>query len=326
MTRSRDGRASARRARRSRRCASLRSGSAAFPLKVGEHPADTATVNVAFAAVVFAPALAIGSFLNVVASRLPAGRSLVRPRSACPHCDEPIRSRDNIPVLSYLAAARPLPLLQARRSAGAIRRSSSRRRSSSSACFVALGPDAAGARRGDLLRRARRRSRPPTSSCVIVPNRVVLPGGGRRARPAAGLASEPRVAARRRSAPRSSSSSSRSPTRAGLGMGDVKLALLLGVGVGRSVPVALMVGMVAALVPSAVLFARHGAAARKLAIPFAPFLAARRDRGAVCRWRDRHELVPASSSRRPPRRGLQESRARADTSFEGHGRVGLDRR
>ena len=58
-----------------------------------------------------------------------------------------------------------------------------------------------------------------------------------------------------------------------MGMGDVKLALLLGVAVGRNVPVALMVGMLAALVPSVVLFARHGAAARKMAIPFAPFLA-----------------------------------------------------
>ena len=59
----------------------------------------------------------------------------------------------------------------------------------------------------------------------------------------------------------------------GMGMGDVKLALLIGVAVGWSVPFALMAGMIAALVPSAVLFARHGVAARKLAIPFAPFLA-----------------------------------------------------
>jgi leader peptidase (prepilin peptidase)/N-methyltransferase len=39
------------------------------------------------------------------------------------------------------------------------------------------------------------------------------------------------------------------------------------------VPIALFAGMVFALVPSAVLFARHGSAARKMAIPFAPFLA-----------------------------------------------------
>ena len=60
---------------------------------------------------------------------------------------------------------------------------------------------------------------------------------------------------------------------AGMGMGDVKLALLLGVALGRTVPVAMMVGMVSALVPSIVLFARHGSAARKMKIPFGPFLA-----------------------------------------------------
>ena len=59
----------------------------------------------------------------------------------------------------------------------------------------------------------------------------------------------------------------------GMGMGDVKLALLLGVAVGRTVPVALMAGMLAALVPSAILLAKHGSAARKMGIPFGPFLA-----------------------------------------------------
>ena len=59
----------------------------------------------------------------------------------------------------------------------------------------------------------------------------------------------------------------------GMGMGDVKLALLLGAALGRTVPVGLMVGMLSALLPALVLFARHGAAARKQAIPFAPFLA-----------------------------------------------------
>jgi leader peptidase (prepilin peptidase)/N-methyltransferase len=58
-----------------------------------------------------------------------------------------------------------------------------------------------------------------------------------------------------------------------MGMGDVKLALLLGFMVGRTVPVALLAGMIAALVPSAVLMARHGMAARKMKIPFGPFLA-----------------------------------------------------
>ncbi len=60
---------------------------------------------------------------------------------------------------------------------------------------------------------------------------------------------------------------------AGMGMGDVKLALLLGAMLGYLVGVGLMIGMVAALVPSVYLLARHGAAARKMGIPFAPFLA-----------------------------------------------------
>jgi leader peptidase (prepilin peptidase)/N-methyltransferase len=59
---------------------------------------------------------------------------------------------------------------------------------------------------------------------------------------------------------------------AGMGMGDVKLALLLGAMLGRLVGVGLMLGMFAALVPSVVLLARHGSAARKMGIPFAPFL------------------------------------------------------
>lgn len=46
--------------------------------------------------------LAIGSFLNVCIHRLPSGKSIVKPGSHCPKCGEPIRSRDNIPVLSYL--------------------------------------------------------------------------------------------------------------------------------------------------------------------------------------------------------------------------------
>lgn len=46
--------------------------------------------------------LAIGSFLNVVIARVPARRSLWRPRSACPGCGTAIAWHDNIPVLSFL--------------------------------------------------------------------------------------------------------------------------------------------------------------------------------------------------------------------------------
>lgn len=46
--------------------------------------------------------LAIGSFLNVVVHRVPEGRSVTRPRSACPACGTAIAARDNIPVLSWV--------------------------------------------------------------------------------------------------------------------------------------------------------------------------------------------------------------------------------
>jgi leader peptidase (prepilin peptidase)/N-methyltransferase len=46
--------------------------------------------------------LAVGSFLNVVIYRLPRQQSLVRPQSACPACDRPVRNRHNIPVFGWL--------------------------------------------------------------------------------------------------------------------------------------------------------------------------------------------------------------------------------
>lgn len=45
--------------------------------------------------------LAVGSFLNVVAYRVPLGRSVVRPPSACPSCGARIRPADNVPVVSW---------------------------------------------------------------------------------------------------------------------------------------------------------------------------------------------------------------------------------
>ena len=52
--------------------------------------------------VIFALGLVFGSFLNVCIYRLPLGKSVVAPRSACPHCGKPIAPYDNLPVLSWL--------------------------------------------------------------------------------------------------------------------------------------------------------------------------------------------------------------------------------
>src|SRR5258707_122355 len=53
------------------------------------------------AALALAPGLALGSFLNVVAARLPLRRSLVSPGSACMDCAHEIAWYDNVPILSY---------------------------------------------------------------------------------------------------------------------------------------------------------------------------------------------------------------------------------
>lgn len=50
--------------------------------------------------------LIVGSFLNVVIHRLPRGRSVVWPASACPWCEGRIAARDNVPILGYLLLGR----------------------------------------------------------------------------------------------------------------------------------------------------------------------------------------------------------------------------
>jgi len=227
-------------------------------------------MDFALGAIAFVPALAVGSFLNVVVSRLPLGRPVSAPRSACPHCDAPIRSRDNIPVLSYL-------LLRGRcRDCGApigLRYPAVELATAvlAAACVADFGVSLH-ALAAAIFCAALVAISATDIERRIVPNRIVLPAtlvvlvlmlAWRPSVewPAAGFGAALFLFLAALAYPR------------GMGMGDVKLALLLGVAVGRAVPVALMVGMLSALVPSALLFARHGAAARKMAIPFAPFLA-----------------------------------------------------
>jgi leader peptidase (prepilin peptidase)/N-methyltransferase len=227
-------------------------------------------MHAAVAILALPPSLALGSFLNVVASRLPLGRSVSTPRSACPHCAAEIRPRDNVPLLSYALlrgrcrdCATPIgwrypavELATALLVAGCFADFGLSLHALAAAVFcVALVAISA----IDIERR-------------IVPNKIVLPATAVVLAlmlawkpsvewPAAGFGAALFLFLAALAYP------------AGMGMGDVKLALLLGVAVGRSVPVAVMAGMLAALVPSAVLFARHGSAARKMGIPFAPFLA-----------------------------------------------------
>jgi leader peptidase (prepilin peptidase)/N-methyltransferase len=51
---------------------------------------------------VFVIGAALGSFLNVVIYRVPQGKSIVLPASHCPHCQRPIKAYENIPIASYI--------------------------------------------------------------------------------------------------------------------------------------------------------------------------------------------------------------------------------
>lgn len=55
-----------------------------------------------FLALIFLLGASLGSFVNVVAHRLPLGRSLTRPGSSCPACGAPVRWHDNVPVVGWL--------------------------------------------------------------------------------------------------------------------------------------------------------------------------------------------------------------------------------
>lgn len=61
--------------------------------------------------------MGVGSFLNVVIVRVPAGESILRPPSRCPRCERPLLRRDDVPVLSWIllrgrcrSCAEPIPL------------------------------------------------------------------------------------------------------------------------------------------------------------------------------------------------------------------------
>jgi leader peptidase (prepilin peptidase)/N-methyltransferase len=221
------------------------------------------------ATIALVPGLAVGSFLGVAAARVPLRRSVVRPGSACMSCARPIRWFDNVPLVSYAllrgrcrhCGARIPPRDPAIEIATALLLSG---------CVLAFGLTLQAAAAAtccaglvvatatDLERR-------------IIPNRVVLPAAvvvlvlRTAADPspewtlgALGAAGVLFVAA--------------AAYPGGMGMGDVKLALLIGAMLGRTSAVALMLAVLLAFVPSVALLLRHGSRARKLAIPFAPFL------------------------------------------------------
>lgn len=214
-----------------------------------------------------------GSFLNVVTHRLPRRESLVAPPSHCVACGVAIKPYDNIPVLSWLLlrgrcrscgvhiSAR-YPLIEAGTAALCVAVVLAK----SSAADIALGlamvlllvPAAA----IDLEHKR-------------IPNLITLPGclvaialgfafdaSGEPARLLAGLGAGGAFLIVTLISPR------------GMGMGDVKLATMIGLFLGSAVIPAILIALLAGVLVGGVVIARVGVSkGRKTAVPFGPFLA-----------------------------------------------------
>lgn len=216
----------------------------------------------------------LGSFSTALAHRLPRGENWVSDRSRCPDCGAEIRARDNVPLLSWLvlrgccrdchaSISARYPLAELAMAA------------LFTATYLVLGVDpwwelALGLALcavlvtitlTDLDRR-------------IIPNAVVLAGSV--AAVAIVAVGDPASLPERAIAAAAAGGLLFLVVMAyprGMGMGDAKLVGMMGLFLGKAVAPAVLIGFALGAVVGSVMIARHGAAARKQAIPFGPFLA-----------------------------------------------------
>lgn len=228
---------------------------------------------VAAAILAFVGGAVMGSFVSVVAHRVPRGESVVGPRSRCPACGVQIAAYDNVPVVSWLvlqgrarccgvAISPRYPLIEL--GLGALY----------AATVLVLWDDPGEIALGLVFVTALAAVTLTDLERRIIPNKILIvaaalgvvlavvtdPGSlPERAIAAAGAGGLLFAAAL--AYPR------------GMGMGDVKLAATMGLFLGREVAPAMLVALLAGSLVGLAILARHGAAARKQAIPFGPFLA-----------------------------------------------------
>jgi leader peptidase (prepilin peptidase)/N-methyltransferase len=218
--------------------------------------------------------LLVGSLLNVVALRLPAGESLRRPRVRCTHCKRAPRLRQSIPVVTWLREhggcpncgepiARRYVVVEAL--TGAL----------FAAVVIARHGDAADVWLGLALVTFLIPLALIDFDTRTLPNKLTLPAaivaillgtwldpGGETERLLAGVLAGGFFLVVALAFP------------TGMGIGDVKLAAVLGLFLGREVAAALLVALVAGVLVGAVIVRRKGVAeGRRTAVPFGPFLA-----------------------------------------------------
>ena len=234
----------------------------------------------------------VGSFLNVVIWRVPRGESIVAPPSHCPHCDQRIRARDNIPIVSWLVLrgrcracdqpiSRRYPLVE---------------------LLVAVLFAVITAVNG--VHWALAWQLPLAAAFValsaidldlhILPNKIIYPTA------AWGLISAAIIRLHHLPALLAWGAGAglffllaALAYPAGMGMGDVRLAGVMGLYLGTSVLPALLVAFVSGTVVGVAIMSRHGVAeGRKMGVPFGPFLAF----GGVIALLVGHDLVEAYRS------------------------------
>jgi len=218
--------------------------------------------------------LLAGSFLNVVALRMPRGASFVTGSSHCMSCQSPVKPWDNVPVLSWLllrgrcrscgtGISGRYPLVEAGTAAlaaltVAVHHDDTTRLALGLVLLAFLVPMAL----IDLEHRIIPNRLTGPAAVAAIALGTVLDPGGEVERLVAGAAAGGAFLLVALAAP------------GGMGMGDVKLAGVLGLFLGAAVAPAILLALLSGVLVSAVVIARKGVAGgRKTAIPFGPFLA-----------------------------------------------------
>jgi leader peptidase (prepilin peptidase) / N-methyltransferase len=218
--------------------------------------------------------LLVGSFVTVLAHRVPRGEGFVTGRSCCPSCGGQIAAYDNVPVASWL-------LLRGRcRNCG--ERISARYPLTElgvallyAATVLILGTDdAATLISGLVLCTVLVAITLTDFERRVIPNRIVAAGAV--VALAIAAVADPSALPERVAAGAIAGGVLFAVSLAyprGMGMGDVKLVAMMGLFLGSAIAPAVLIGFAAGAAVGLAMIARHGAAARKRAIPFGPFLA-----------------------------------------------------
>jgi len=215
----------------------------------------------------------MGSFLNVVAYRLPRHESLITPASHCPGCGTPVKPYDNIPVLSWLllrghcrscatAISVRYPLVEAATGLLCLGAVLAHESAASIALSIGLILLVVPAALIDLEYRIIPNKITALGAVVAIVLGLALDPAGEPTRLIAGAAAGGFLLLAALAYP------------GGMGMGDVKLAAMMGLFLGAAVAPAILIALVSGTAVGAVIIARKGAKeGRKTAVPFGPFLA-----------------------------------------------------